>query len=385
MPTSSDLSQPPDANLLQSKSMNIKLLGGGKSAAGISLEDMYDGGRVTAVALGSMAEKSGLQAYDVIKKVAGKSMPLAVDDADYQSDQKSTCDFIAHKRKNGKIIQLSIQRPASKENILAQLRYEVNAHLGAVRNMFGAESDEYKQARARAMVETSKLEEGAQVPLPRDLDEKFSRIPYNPIYCKDRQSTWTFPEIYRKDRTTRVHIGKEQLKDLKLGLQAKWQPRHCYVKSCNKSLYNQGIKPGCVVRAVDMVRCPPRGGPKQAGNAKEMIEALLLERVTLQKGDVVLSVESMSIASYATDCICVFCPCTWLYECTAKSEVQRSRGQVLDDCLCCCNFCCNTMEEDFHCCQRARKMCCAFNCINCVPKLACLPLTIAAMMAGISK
>ena len=69
MPTSSDLSQPPDANLLESKSMNIQLLGGGKSAAGISLEpaynSVYDGGRVTAVALGSMAEKSGLQAYDV--------------------------------------------------------------------------------------------------------------------------------------------------------------------------------------------------------------------------------------------------------------------------------------------------------------------------------
>merc|ERR1711865_1123882 len=216
---------------------------------------------------------------------------------------------------------------------------------------------------------------GEKIPFLRHPDDEFVRLPYNPKTSHNNRHNLTFPELNRKDRTKQFTLYAEDVKELELGLNAKYKPRHCYIKSCSAALQAQGLKPGGMVRAVDMVRCPPSGGPKQEGNAKDMAESVLRER-TMDGREITLSVE---YPNYVSDCFRLCCPATWLFECISNSPLQHSRFQNLDDCLCCCNCCCNILNEDLNICHGPRKFWCNSCCCNCIPKLACCPITLFAI------
>ena len=389
----SDLSQPPAA--LRTVVLEIKLPGGGKSCGFECDLDNWPQCSVNKIIPGSAAEKCGIQVSDVIHKVVGKTVP---DEGSMEfplMKWEGISHLISSSRAGGKTITITIRRPPSYKDITDTLRYDVNTNLTKVREKFGAESAEYKKSKTQAVIETKKLEDMEKNPVQHWPDEPFVRFPYNP--CSNLMANaWTYklrsgtneelkPKKPRKNRTKEIFVGKEEMKSLKFGLKSKWQPRHCYVKSCGEELKRVGMKPGMVVRAVDMVRCPPSGGPKQDGNAKDMVEAILKESVMLTEANksVIVSVESVGMKRMCVDCCCLFCPCTWMLECITARELQNARGQVIDDCLCPCNCCCNILNEDFNICQKQRDKFCTFFCINCFVKLSCCPVTIAAMMAGV--
>ena len=109
------------------------------------------------------------------------------------------------------------------------------------------------------------------------------------LYFFPNHHTW--PKNTKiQDRTKEFTVNAEDVKELKLGLNAKFKPRHCYIKSCSSAMQAQGLKPGGMVRAVDMVRCPPSGGPNQLENARDMEEELLREG-TMDGQAITLSVE----------------------------------------------------------------------------------------------
>ena len=273
-------------------------------------------------------------------------------------------------------IELVILRAVPQKAVIDKLKSEVNANLEKVCTLFGTDSNEYKKTTAQALYETKELDRMEKIPFLRHPDDGFIRLPYNPKNSYNNHHNLTFPEQKdkRKDRTKKFTINAEDVKELELGLNAKFKPRHCYIKSCSSALEAQGLKPGGVVRAVDMVRCPPSGGPKQEGNAKDMAEAVLRER-TMDGGKATLSVE---YPNYVSDCFRVCCPATWLFECVSNKALQYSRMQNLDNFMCCCNCCCNTMEEDCNCCHDRRKKFCHGCCCNVIPKLACCPITLFA-------
>jgi hypothetical protein len=276
-------------------------------------------------------------------------------------------------------IELVILRAVPQKAIIDKLKSEVNANLLKVCTLFGTDSNEYKKTTAQALYETKELDRMEKIPFLRHPDDGFIRLPYNPKNSYNNHHNLTFPEQKdkRKDRTKKFTINAKDVKELELGLNAKYKPRHCYIKSCSAALQAQGLKPGGMVRGVDMVRCPPSGGPKQEGNAKNMAEALLRER-TMDGKKITLNVE---YSSYIGDFLFVGCPLTWVWDCICDRPSQYSRMQNLDDCLCPCNFCCNILNEDLNICHCPRKYCCNARCLNCIPKLTiCCPMTCACIL-----
>jgi hypothetical protein len=404
----SDLSQRPVA-LRRFTTLEIQLPGGGKSGFKCDLNN-HPHCSVNKITPGSAAAQSGLQVSDVIHKVAGKTVP---DEELFW--MKAINKFISSNRAGGKTISITIRRPPSYKDITDNLRYDVNTNLTKVREKFGAESNEYKKSKTQAVIETNKLEEMAKSTAQHWPDEPFVRFPYNPT-SDLMANEWTYqrviqkkdyildgpffglygnslrdgvpkkkPKIPRKNRTKEISVGKEEMKSLKFGLKSKWQPRHCYVKSCGSELEKLGMKPGMLVRAVDMVRCPPSGGPNQDGNAQDMVEALLREGVMLPEADksVVISVESVGFTRYCIDGCCCLFPLTFCCELCCAQELLASQMQVLDDFLCCCNCFCNTMEEDFQCCHCQRQWCCTADCVLGTVSTVLTPVLCGLLVARI--
>ena len=355
--------------------MKITLSGEGK--LGLECEVVHPRCLVTKVVPGSAADKAKLLYSDTIVSLNGMTIG---ETKDMSSWENIKFHIEKNLRTDNKDIELVIFRAVSQKAVIDKLKSEVNANLEKTRIVFGADSREYKKTTAQALIETKELERMEKVPFLRHPDHKFVRLPYNPKMSYNHIHYLTFPERKdkRKDRTKKFTVTAEDVKELKLGLNAKFKPRHCYIKSCSSALQAKGLKPGGMVRAVDMVRCPPSGGPKQEGNAKDMAEAVIRER-TMDGKEIILNVE---YPNYICDCFQVGCPVTWCFEAMCRKPMQYSRMQNLDDCLCCCNCCCNILNEDLNICHTPRKYCCNSCCLNLIPKIFCFPIFICLAVSG---
>ena len=341
----------------------------GEGKIGLKCEVQYPHCLVTKIKHGTAAYKARIQYSDTIVSINGRTVGSSKGLTTWDDIE---CPLLNNARQGKKDVKLVILRAVSTEAVINKLKSEVNDNLEKVRTVFGADSEDYKKTTAQALIETNELNRMKKIPFLRNPDDEFVRLPYTPKTSLNNRHNLTFPELDRKDRTKQFTINAEDVKELELGLNAKFKPRHCYIKSCSSALEAQGLKPGGVVRAVDMVRCPPSGGPKQEGNAKDMAEAVLRER-TMDGREITLSVE---YPSYVNDCAMSCCPLVWLKECVTDKPLQYSRFQNLDDCLCPCNCCCNVLNEDFNCCHRPRKLCCNACCFNLIPKLSMCPITM---------
>jgi hypothetical protein len=355
--------------------MKVTFSGGGN--LGLKCEVQYPHCLVTKVTPGSAADKANILYSDTIVSVNGKTVG--------SDSEMSSWENIKYYIENSfnENVELVILRAVSPKVVIDALKSEVNANLEKVRTVFGAESIDYKKTTAQAIIETDELDRMEKIPFLRNPDDEFVRLPYNPKNSNNFIHYLTFPEPRnkRKDRTKTFIVTAEDVKELKLGLNAKFKPRHCYIKSCSSALKAKGLKPGGVVRAVDMVRCPPSGGPKQEGNARDMAEAVIRER-TMDGREITLSVE---YPNYVSDCARWCCPLTWVKEVVTNKPLHYSRMQNLDDCLCCCNCCCNVLNEDCNCCHRPRKLCCSACCLDLIPKLTvCCPLMCVCSMSGLN-
>jgi hypothetical protein len=352
--------------------MKITLPGEGK--IGLKCEVYYPHCVVTKVTPGSAADKANILYSDTIVSIGGKTVGASKDMSNWEDIEY----YIKNSRDGKKDVELVIIRAVSPQAVIDKLKSEVNANLEKVRTVFGAESIDYKKTTAQALIETNELNRMEKIPFLRNPDDEFVRLPYNPKTPYNHHHNLSFPEIKRKDRTKQFTVNAEDVKELELGLNSKFKPRHCYIKSCSSAMQAQGLKPGGMLRAVDMVRCPPSGGPKQEGNAKDMAEAVLRER-TMDGRKIILSVE---YPSYVNDCAMSCCPLVWLKECVANKPLQYSRFQNLDDCLCCCNCFCNTMEEDCDSCHGTRNCLCKAWIGNLIPKCSLCPCTCALMICS---
>ena len=363
-----------------SKPTEMKITLPGEGKIGLECEVIYPRCLVTKVTPGSAADKANILFSDTIVSIDGTAVG-ASKGMTYWGNIKDHMKNISRGGHNilreGSDIELVILRAVSSKDVIDKLKSEVNANLEKVRTVFGAESSDYKKTTAQALIETNELDRIEKIPFLRYPGDEFVRLPYNPKVSLNYRHSTTFPETKRKDRTQQFTLYAEDVKELELGLNAKFKPRHCYIKSCSAALQAQGLKPGGVVRGVDMVRCPPSGGPKQEGNAKNMAEALLRER-TMDGKKITLNVE---YSSYIGDFLFVGCPLTWVWDCICDRPSQYSRMQNLDDCLCPCNLCCNILNEDLNICHCPRKYCCNARCLNCIPKLTiCCPMTCACIL-----
>ena len=353
--------------------MKITLPGEGK--IGLKCEVYYPHCVVTKVTPGSAADKANILYSDTIVSIGGKTVGASKDMSNWEDIEY----YIKNSRDGKKDVELVIIRAVSPQAVIDKLKSEVNANLEKVRTVFGAESIDYKKTTAQALIETNELDRIEKIPFLRYPGDEFVRLPYNPKVSLNYRHNTTFPETKRKDRTQQFTLYAEDVKELELGLNAKFKPRHCYIKSCSSAMQAQGLKLGGVVRAVDMVRCPPSGGPKQEGNAKDMAEAVLRERTIDGRRKIILSVE---YSSYMGDCLRVCCPATWLCECVINKPLQYSRMQNLDDFMCCCNLCCNVLNEDLNICHGPRKFWCNSCCCNLIPKCSICPITTCVMVMG---
>ena len=359
---------------LEATEMRIRLPGEGEM--GLTCEVNYPHCLVTKVKPGSAADKAKLLYSDTIVSINGKTVGSSDGMTRWADIEYLMTNTL---RKGNKNIELVILRAVTEKAVIDKLKSEVNANLEKVRNVFGAESSDYKKTTAQALIETNELDRIEKIPFLRYPGDEFVRLPYNPKVSLNYRHNTTFPETKRKDRTQQFTLYAEDVKELELGLNAKFKPRHCYIKSCSSAMQAQGLKLGGVVRAVDMVRCPPSGGPKQEGNAKDMAEAVLRERTIDGRRKIILSVE---YSSYMGDCLRVCCPATWLCECVINKPLQYSRMQNLDDFMCCCNLCCNVLNEDLNICHGPRKFWCNSCCCNLIPKCSICPITTCFMVMG---
>ena len=135
-------------------------------------------------------------------------------------------------------IELVILRAVPQKAVIDKLKSEVNANLLKVCTLFGTDSNEYKKTTAQALYETKELDRMEKIPFLRHPDDGFIRLPYNPKNSYNNHHNLTFPEQKdkRKDRTKKFTINAKDVKELELGLNAKYKPRHCYIKSCSAAL-----------------------------------------------------------------------------------------------------------------------------------------------------
>ena len=363
-----------------SKPTEMKITLPGEGKIGLECEVIYPRCLVTKVIPGSAADKANILFSDTIVSIDGTAVG-ASKGMTYWGNIKDHMKNISRGGHNilreGSDIELVILRAVSQKDVIDKLKSEVDANLEKVCTLFGTDSNEYKKTTAQALYETKELDKMEKIPFLRHPDDEFVRLPYNPKTSHNNRHNLTFPELNRKDRTKQFTLYAEDVKELELGLNSKFKPRHCYIKSCSSALQAQGLKPGGMVRAVDMVRCPPSGGPKQEGNAKNMAEAVLRER-TMDGRKIILNVE---YPSYVNDCAMWWCPVRWCVEALCLSPLQYSRMQNLDDFMCCCNFGCNTIEEDCNCCHQRRKYWCNACMCNCVPKCVYCVFIAQCMLA----
>ena len=359
------------------KPTKITLTLPGEGKIGLKCEVQYPHCLVTKIKHGTAAYKARIQYSDTIVSINGRKVGSSHGLTTWEDIE---CPLLNNARQGKKDVELVILRAVSTEAVIKKLKSEVNDNLEKVRTVFGADSEDYKKTTAQALIETNELNRMKKIPFLRNPDDEFVRLPYNPKTSYNNHHNLTFPEskYKRKDRTETFTVTAEDVKELKLGLNAKFKPRHCYIKSCSSAMQAQGLKPGGMVRAVDMVRCPPSGGPKQEGNAKDMAEAVLRER-TMDGREITLSVE---YPNYISDCARWCFPLYWAYECVANKPLHYSRMQNLDDCLCCCNCCCNILNEDLNICHTPRKYCCNSCCLNLIPKIFCFPIFICLAVSG---
>ena len=363
---------------------------GGNDDLGLEFQSINNYFIVTRVDPDSPAEEAGILYSDTLLTINDEPIEK-LGESGLRVTTKDIKRRITELRDPGNIVELVFHRPVSEEHVVGQLKKQVTDLLTKTRESFGAESKEYKKTKAQSIIEIKELEKIQQQKFIRHPNLGYFRIPYHPMipsqnmlgvkgklpFRSTKSIVHPMDNRQHDKRLTAVWIGAEEMLSLKFGLKSKWQPRHCVVKSCGSSLIAKGLKPGSVVRAIDMMRCPPSGGPKQDGNAQDVVEARMREQNMNQRQTMVF-VEN---PNYCRDCFKYCCPLTWMYECISVEgkERQRSRQVVLDDCLCCCNCFCNIMEEDLNCCHSARKECCNGWCVSCTCRIGCCPLMCATI------